>query len=304
MSPPTSIYYSTTDVVIEGRTETSFLLNNEAISPQYFETLGIPVKEGRSFTPDDMFGRPQVVVINSAMARRYWPNENPVGKRVAFSHDPQHRWMEIIGVVGDVRFPSLNRPDTDLTFYRPLTQSPIRDASIELRTAVSPESLIPAVRAIAAEMDKDQPIFDLQTARTLISQNIEGFDIAGTMLMAFSVLGLVLAAVGIFGVVSYSVSQRTGEIGIRMALGAGNANVLWLVLRQGLTTIAAGVLIGLVGTAGSARLLSLAVPTLPAGGWITILATALGLMAVALLACYLPARWASKIDPIVALRRE
>lgn len=305
MSPPTSIFYSSSDVIIEGRAEMSFLVSNEAVSPRYFETLGIPLKEGRDFTSNDTFGRPLVIVINAATARRYWPNESPVGKRIAFAEDPQRRWMEIVGVASNVEFPSaLMKPGTDLALYRPIMQSPIRDASLEVRTATSPEALIPAVRAVAAEIDKDQPVFNLQTGRSLIAQNVEGFDVAGTVLSAFSILGLILAAIGIFGVISYSVNQRTNEVGIRIALGARRDNVLWLILGQGVEIIAAGVLVGLVGTFGTARLLYLAMPTLPSVNVMTVLATAGILVVVALLACYVPARWATKIDPVVALRHE
>jgi predicted permease len=304
LSSPTWIYNANTPMDIEGREETA-LLNFEMISPPYFETLGIPIKQGRAFSRDDRFGRTEVVIINEAMAKRYWPNESPLGKRIDFSNAPEHHWKEIVGVVGDVRFPSaMIKPDTDFTFYRPIAQNAIRGALVELRTAGAPETLIPSVRKVAEELDKDQPIFELKSARSAIRENLQGFDVAGKLLTAIAVVGLLLSAVGIFGVISYSVSQRTGEIGVRMALGAEGSQVIWLVLKQGLFLSAIGVVIGLIGAIGVTRVLSVAVPGLPSSDPLVMLAMTAVLLIVAILACALPARRASAIDPITALRHE
>jgi putative ABC transport system permease protein len=304
-SPPTWIFHSSSDFRLESPGAPTILANHEIVSPQYFETLEIPLKEGRTFTSNDRFGQTEVAIINEAMARKYWPNESAVGKRFLYEGDPQKRWREIVGVVGNVRFPStLRNPDADVTVYRPIMQAPVRGVHVELRTAGAPEALIPAVRRVAAELDKDQPIFELRTARDFIQNNVAGLDLAGTLLSAFSVLGLVLAAVGIFGVISYSVTQRTSEIGIRMALGAERRQVRALVLRQGLIVTLGGALIGFAGAGATTRILATAIPGLPVGGSVTLLGATALLLFVASLACYLPAHRASKVDPMVALRHE
>jgi ABC-type antimicrobial peptide transport system permease subunit len=164
--------------------------------------------------------------------------------------------------------------------------------------------LIPSVQKVAEELDKDQPIFELRSARSSIRENLEGFDVAGKLLTAFAVLGLLLSAVGIFGVISYSVSQRTGEIGVRMALGAQRRQVRWLVLRQGLVLTVIGTGIGIIGAIGVTRVLSVAVPGLPSTDPFVMLSMTAVLLVVALLACALPARRASAIDPVTALRHE
>jgi putative ABC transport system permease protein len=267
--------------------------------------LEIPLKEGREFTDDDRFVRPPVAVIKETMARRFWPNESAVGKRFVFTGDTQRRIHEIVGVVADIRFPSvLVKPDSDYTMYRPLRQAALRGARVEIRAPGSTEALIPAIRQVVAELDKDQPIFDLRTARDHLQDNISGFDLAGTMLTAFSVVALALAAVGIFGVISYSVSQRTREIGIRIALGAQGSEVRGLVLKQGLAITLCGAAIGFIAAAATTRILSTAIPGLPVGGTWTVLATTLLLIVTAMLACFLPAYRASKVDPLVALRHE
>lgn len=304
-SAPTWIYNSNSDIVPDTDEKPTLLANNETVSPRYFEALGIPLKEGRSFTVEDKFGQPQVAVINETMARRLWPNQSSIGKRFAFRGDPQMRWLQIVGVAADVSFPSaMIQPDSALTIYRPLAQAPSRGVRLELRTAGSPEALIPSVRRAAAELDKDLPVFELRSARSLIEENVANLDLAGTLLAAFSVLGLALAAVGIFGVISYSVTQRTNEIGLRVALGAERRQVLWLVLKQGLGITLVGTVLGFGGAAASIRLLSAALPALPRGETATFLAMAALLLVVALFACYLPAHRASRIDPISALRHE
>jgi putative ABC transport system permease protein len=305
LSTPTWIYNSSSDIVPDTDEKPTLLVNNETVSPRYFEALGIPLKEGRSFTTDDKFGQPQVAVINEPMARRLWPNESAVGKRFVFGGDPQMRWLQIVGVAADVSFPSaMIQPDSAFTIYRPLAQSPSRGVRIELRTAGPPEAMIPSVRQAAAELDKDLPVFELRSARDLIHENVENLDLAGTLLAAFSLLGLALAAVGIFGVISYSVTQRTSEIGLRVALGAERRQVLWLVLKQGLSITLVGTVLGFGGATAATRILSAALPALPRGEAVTLLAMAALLLVVALLACYLPARRASRIDPISALRHE
>jgi len=305
LSSPTWIYNSSSNITLETADNPTILVNSETVNPSYFETLEIPLKQGRGFTDDDRFGRSPVAIINETMARRFWPNENPIGKQFVFTGDTQRRLHEIVGIVADIRFPSaMMNPDSDFTMYRPLRQAALRGARVELRAAGSAEALIPAVQQAAAELDKDQPIFDLRTAREHLQDNITGFDLAGTMLTAFSAVALALAAVGIFGVTSYSVSQRTREIGIRIALGAEGRKVLGLVLKQGLGITLCGAAIGFIGAGATTRILSVAIPGLPIGGMWTMLAMTLLLIVAAMLACFIPAYRASKVDPMVALRHE
>ncbi|HXG64046.1 MAG TPA: ABC transporter permease [Blastocatellia bacterium] len=276
----------------------------EPVSPRYFETLGVRLLEGRAFTPADAADRPAVIIINETMARRYWPGESAIGKRVGRpGQDP--RWMEVVGVVNDMAFPAnLGEPYTRFQAFRPLAQSPSGGISIALRTAATPEALANALRQAVADLDPTQPVHRIRTARSLVEQGLGNVSLLGTLLGAFAVLGLVLAAVGIYGVTSYSVVQRTGEIGIRMALGAQRKDVLRLILGKGAGLILLGSLLGFGGAYGVSRLLAAAIPTLPTRDPAALIAITLALAAVALVSCYLPARRATRVDPMAALRHE
>ncbi|MEW6160224.1 MAG: ABC transporter permease [Verrucomicrobiota bacterium] len=279
--------------------------NFEAVTLDYFRTMGMRLLEGRLFNATDAAKRPDVVIINEAMARRFWPNESPNGKRIGSGDRNHPLWQEIIGVVNDVRFPgNLARPETSWQMYRPFAQEPRSSFAIELRTAGPPSGWITAVRRSVADLDPDLPVNELEPARQTIDRLLEHFALASFFLGAFALLGLVLAALGIYGVISYFVVQRTGEIGIRMALGAQIRDVLWLVLGKGMFLCCAGVLIGTVGAWAMARLLSAAVPELQSRDPMTFLAVVGGLIVVALFACWLPARRAARVDPMMALRYE
>jgi predicted permease len=275
----------------------------EPVTPHYFETLGVKILEGRAFTADDTSNRPAVVIINETMARQFWPGESAVGKRIGRpGQDP--RWQEIVGVVNDMEFPAnLSEPYTRYQSFRPMAQSP-GGGTIALRTSVAPEALAPALRAAAAELDPTQPVHRVRTARSLVDQGLGDVSLLATLLGAFAVLGLVLAAIGIYGVTSYSVVQRTGEIGIRMALGARRSDVLWLVLGKGARVILAGALLGIGGAYAVTRLLMTLIPELPTRDPAALFVITLALVIVALTACLLPARRAAKVDPMVALRHE
>jgi predicted permease len=276
----------------------------EPITPQYFETLRVRLLEGRAFTSADTADRPAVVIINEATARRFWPNESAVGKRIGRpGQDP--RWQEVIGVVNDIDFPgSLGEPYTRFQAFRPMAQSPSGGITIALRTSAPPEQLANSLRAAAAELDPTQPVHQIRTARSLVEQGLGNISLLGTLLGAFAALGLALAAIGIYGVTSYSVAQRTGEIGIRMALGAQRKDVLWLVLGKGAQVVLSGTLLGIGGAYAVSRLLIAAIPELPTRDPAALVAITVVLVAVALAACYLPARRATKVDPMVALRYE
>jgi putative ABC transport system permease protein len=276
----------------------------EPVTPQYFETLGAHLLEGRPFTHADTVDKPAVVIINRAMAERFWPGESAVGKRIGRpGQDP--RWQTVVGVVNDIAFPAnLSEPYTRFQAFRPMTQSPPPGVNIALRTSVPPEALTSPLRAAAAELDPTQPVHRVRTARSLVDQGLGSISLLGTLLGAFAGLGLALAAIGIYGVTSYTVIQRTGEIGIRMALGARPKDVLWLVLAKGSRLVLAGSLLGIAGAYAVSRLLVAAIPTLPTRDPAAQAIVTAVLVFVALLACYLPARRATKVDPIVALRYE
>jgi putative ABC transport system permease protein len=276
----------------------------EPVTVQYFETIGARLLEGRAFTADDTSDRPAVVIINEATARRFWPGESAVGKRIGRpGQDP--RWMEVVGVVNDLKFPAdLGEPYTHFQAFRPLAQTSWGNTTILLHTSTAPETLANALRSAAAELDSTQPVHRVRTARSQMEQGLSRISLLGVLLGAFAGLGLGLAAVGIYGVTSYSVVQRTGEFGIRMALGAQASNVLWLVLRKGGSVILLGALLGVAGAYGVTRMLVAVIPELPTRDPSALTVITLTLVLVALAACYLPARRATKVDPMVALRHE
>ena len=277
----------------------------EPVSLDYFTTLGVKVVEGRTFTSADTADHPPVVIINQAMARRFWPNESPVGKRIGNTGD-NHHWEEIVGVVNDIEFPaSIDEPYTRLQSFYPMSQAVWGGGwAIELRGSTVPESFANDLRRAVAEIDRDLPVYEIRTARSLVDQGLGNISLLGTLLGAFAALGFALAAIGIYGVISYSVAQRTGEIGVRMALGARQKDVLWLILSKGARLSVVGTALGIVGGYAVARLLESLIPTLPTRDPVAFAAVTLALIVVSLMACYLPARRATKVDPTVALRNE
>ena len=308
-SQPVWSFNSSGPVIIEGQPvpEAGNLpeVFMEAVSTGYFETLGVRLLEGRTFNDTDSPDHPDVTVINESMARRFWPNESAIGKRIGQQgQDPE--WREVVGVVNDVGFPaSLGDPYTRLQSFRPLAQSGGGGSwVITVRSSTPPEAFANDLRGVIAGLDRELPVYDIRTARSLVDRGLGSISLLGTLLGAFAVLGLTLAAIGIYGVTSYSVSQRTGEIGIRMALGAQRTDVLRLVLGHGTRLMAVGIVIGVGGAYAVSRLLISLIPILPTNDPVTIAVTGVVLVVVALLACYLPARRASKVDPMVALRSE
>jgi predicted permease len=277
---------------------------HEAVSVKHFEALGVRVREGRVFNSLDTTNSPTVVIINETMARTFWPNESAIGKRFA-NPGENPNWREIVGVVNDVRSPaSLGEPYTRFQSYEPMAQSPSSRATIALRSRISADALAVSLRKIVAELDRDQSVHQIRAGNDLIARALGPISLLGGLLGAFAVLGLVLAAIGIYGVTSYSVVQRTGEIGIRMALGAQRGDVLWLVLRNGLRLSLLGAVFGLGGAWAVSRLLAWAIPALPSRDPAIFVAVTIGLIAAALLACYIPARRATKVNPMEALRYE
>jgi len=276
----------------------------EPASNDYFAALGVQLLRGRPFNNTDLADRPKVVIVNDAMARHYWPNENPVGKRIA---NPGSRkdWFEVVGVVSDMAFPGeLGEPYTRYQAFIPLTQSAPNYLTIVLRTGSTPEALGNSLQKAVAEIDPSVPVYRVRTARSAIDEGIGSISLLGNLLGAFGALGLILAAIGIYGVISFTVVQRTSEFGIRMTLGAQRRDVLLLLLRKGAFLILIGILFGAAGSYAVGKLLISLIPSLPTGDPIAVVVMGIVLIGVALLACYIPARGATKVDPLVALRNE
>jgi predicted permease len=263
------------------------------ITPGYFATLGMRLLEGRDFANTDHTDRPAVAIINETMARVFWPDESPLGRRV--------NGAEIVGVVSDVRFPA-NPAESKTRFqtYRPFAQEPRSFLNIALRGSVSGETL----RRAVADVDPDQPVGDPGPVRADIGRSLDNWAVGGRRLSIFALLGLSLAGLGIYGVISGFVVRRTGELGVRMALGAQVRDVLWLVIGRGLRLALVGTLLGLLGAFAIARLLAAVLPELPASNPLVILFVVAILITFTLIACWFPARRAAKVDPMAALRAE
>jgi predicted permease len=275
------------------------------VSPHYFATMGIELLQGREFGEQDRVGPGAVVVISETMARRLWPGEDPIGKRITPGRaDDPDDWCEIIGVVKDVRQFQLDadpKPQMYFTYEQAEFFAPNH---LVVRTNVEPQSLAATVRGTVWEIDKDQPVSNISTMEEILSESVARQRFSTLLLGIFAAVALVLAAVGIYGVMSYTVAQRTREIGIRMALGAQSGDVLKLVIGQGMRLALVGVTVGLIGAFALTRLMQSLLFDVSATDPVTFVVIAFLLTAVALLACYLPARRAVKVDQTVALRYE
>jgi putative ABC transport system permease protein len=271
----------------------------EAISPQWFQTLRVPLRGGREFTVADNAQAPKVVVVNESFARRFWLNQNPVGKRVVVGRWPAP--AEVVGVAADIKNKGLEQ-DSQAQLYLPFPQLPWGNMNLLVRTAITPESLASSVRAQVVSLDPEEPVMNIQTADHLLDDARAQPRFTMMLVGAFSATALVLAVIGIYGVLSYSVAQRRQEFGIRLALGAGGADILQLVVRQGLLLATAGISIGLMAALLLTRLMSSMLYKVSTRDLTTFVLTPLAFLAIALLASYLPARRATKVDPIEALR--
>ena len=291
------------------------------VSPGYFGALRIPLRRGRDITEADNESAPGVAIINETLARRYWPNEDAIGKRIKLgSPEPQRTWdglwLTIIGVVGDVRADGLEneaRPEMYLSYsqnpWRGMPSRPYmtlvgRTMSLTVRSAAASANLSTAIRQAIAAVDKDQPLTAVTTLEGLLASSLAQRRFNLSLLSLFATVALALAAIGLYGVMSYGVSQRTQEIGLRMALGAEARDVQRLIIRQGMKLALAGVLIGLGGAIALTRLLRTLLFGMSATDPLTFGVVALLLTGVALAACWIPARRATKVDPLTALRHE
>jgi predicted permease len=283
----------------------SFFYN--VVAPRYFETLRTPMVSGRDFTPQDRAGAPQVVIINETLARRYFPDGDALGKRLIFGAyrgapiPLQH--LEIVGVVKDSKYMDLTEQPRRMMFL-PLAQSYRPEMRLHVRAAQDPAAMIAAVRREAQKLDANLPVYNIKTLEEQKDRSLYTARMAATLLSVFGGLALLLASVGLYGVMAYVVGQRRREIGVRLALGARRRDIFGLVIKEGMATVAAGVALGLAGAIAGTRLLSAFLYGVETTDAATFIGVALLLAAVALLANYLPARRAAQTDPMKALRAE
>jgi putative ABC transport system permease protein len=275
------------------------------VTPAYLRTMQIPLLRGRELTAQDVAGVEPVALISETFARRNWPGEDPLGKRIKFpgSTARPQPWRTIVGVVGDVKQYGVDKEST-MQLYLPEAQYPVSWLTLVVRTTGDPAQMLNAVRNEIRSVDPDQAVFAVATMEGLLAESIAKRRFVMLLLSVFAALALALAAIGIYGVIAYTVAQRTSEIGIRMALGAQPRDVLRLVLGHGLALTLIGVAIGLIAAFALTRLMSKLLFAVSATDPLTyVLITAL-LTIVALLACWIPARRATRVDPMVALRYE
>ncbi len=293
---------------IEGRVATSetddLVADRRMISPAYLNSLGIPLLQGRGFTDRDDQSSPGVVIVTESWARRFLPDQDPIDKRIKLGgQDSTRPWLSIVGIAGDVRDTALESSPRPCV-YIPYPQFPSSAMTLVVRAASDPKSLIPAIREGVWAVDKDQPITDVKTMDQYVADSVSARRFNAMSLAVFASLALVLASVGIYGVMAYSVTQRTHEIGIRVALGAQSPDVIKLVIGRAVAMVGAGVAIGLAGALALTRVMTSLLYGVSATDPMTFGVVAGLLVAVSVLASYIPARRATKVDPMIALRCE
>jgi putative ABC transport system permease protein len=270
------------------------------------QTLGISLLRGRSFTEADREDAPLVAMINQRLANQFFPNQDQIGKRFMFGHsntERQPKWFTIVGVVGDTKLYGLANLSR-LEIYLPFRQAPSGHMDLLVKSRVDPAALTSAVRSAVYSVDKDQSIASVATMQQLVDNSLATQRMTLVLLGLFSALALALGAIGIYGVISYSVAQRTREIGLRMALGAPRAGVFRMVIGQGVKLAGTGIAIGILAALGLARLMSSLLYKVSAADFETFTVVTVLLLLVALAASYIPARRAISVEPIVALRYE
>jgi predicted permease len=274
-------------------------VNVEYASPEAFRLLGVPLISGRFFSDQDNKNAPDVVIVSQSFAKHYFPNEDPIGKRIAGS---DKKWATIVGVVGDIKQFSLDRDAVD-TAYVPTSQSAMANTLL-IRTAGDPWNYVSQVRKAVSAVDREQPITDVTTLDELRDESLTATRLTSLLLGLFAALALAIAATGLSGVTALLVSQRTREIGIRLALGAQRTDVLNMVVRQSMRVILLGLAAGLIAALLGSRLLSNLLFKTPSTDPVTFVAVALVLTTVAWIASYVPARRVTRVDPLIALRSE
>jgi putative ABC transport system permease protein len=273
------------------------------IDQNYFNTMQIPLKSGRLFTDQEMTEMRHVVIVNEALAKKYFPNENPLGKRIRIYMKDEPDFTEIIGVVADSKHKALDREAEPMSYW-PTPELTYQFMTIVIRTKGEPTSVAAGARDIIQKLDSEQPVADVRTMESLLSTSIARARFSALLLGVFAAVALVLSGVGIYGVISYTVAQRGHEIGVRMALGAQAMDVIKLVLRNGMMLALLGVVLGIAGAFALTRLMTTLLFGVSPTDAVTFGVVSLLLLLVALLACYIPARRATRVDPLVALRYE
>lgn len=307
---PFSEVNANTGFAIEGRPVAEGnrpVTNYMAVAPNYFRTLGIPLRDGRDFTAHDNLNAPPVAIINETLAKRFFPGENPIGHRIqpgiSNGYGDKEPMREIVGVVGNVKLQSLaSGPESEC--YVPLAQSPLGLMTLVVRTSGDPMQVVPALRTVIASANKNMTGYNIKTLDELVGKSVAQPRFVTLLLGLFAGLAMLLAAVGLYGLIAYSVAQRTHEIGVRMALGAQKRDVLKHIVGQGFKLTLIGVSIGITVALVLTPLLGSQLYGVKPTDPVTFTAVALALLGVALLACYIPARRAARIDPMVALRHE
>ena len=274
------------------------------VSPDYFQTMMIPLLKGRGFSDKDVRGSQNVAIVNRTLAQRYFAAGDLIGKRISLEDNPKEEdWVTIVGVVGDTK-PRELRSEPVAELYMPYNQQPERGMSLMIRYRDSGSGVAAAVRNEVLALDKDQPVYSIRTLNSVLYESVAAPRFRTVLLGGFAGLALILAGVGIYGVISYAVSQRTQEIGIRMALGARATDVLKLILKGGMMLVLVGVAMGLAGAFALTRVLTTLLFEVTPTDATTFATVSVGVTVIALLACYIPARRAMKVDPLVALRYE
>jgi predicted permease len=280
------------------------------VEPKFFETMGMALLLGRDFGPEDNESAPKVVIVNERVARRFFGNQSPIGKRIGLGRQARIPDLEIIGVVGDARYHDLRKPALDIAYlpfrqFFPLgSQRILPERTLLVRATGKPKTLMAAIRREVQALDKDLPVYDAKTFSDRINELLIQERLIATLSSLFSLVALLLASIGLYGTMAYAVVRRTNEIGIRMALGAQPGDVLWLMLREAILLVLLGVAIGVPAALALSRLVSSFLYGLTPTDPVTLSMAIVLMVAVATFAGYLPARRASRTDPIVALRYE
>ncbi len=307
-SLPLSEMYAWGPIVIEGRTpppgEQFINADQRIVGGHYFEAMEIPLRSGRLFNDQDTQENPRAAIIDEYMAQEYWPHEDPLGKRIAFGGlDADGKWITIVGVVGRIKQYTLDS-DSRIAFYLPQTQYPSRAMNVVLRSRTDPSALTSGVKKELRELDSDLPMYNVRTMQQRLEESLARRKFSMVLLTGFAGLALALATIGVYGVMAYLVNQGMRELGIRIALGASQRNILALVVRQGMALALAGVAIGLAGAFALTRLMQSLLFNVKTTDALTFAAIPLLLTLIALLTSYIPARRAARIDPMISLRSE